>query len=123
MFCISLRTAPDFTQSNINNITSFWARYARDQDTYNGEELPQLFQYTLPDDGASTNTSLANVFSFLVDNDFAVAPTDTDVKVALTIFYFGLPLDGFDSASFDLSDQKDEITGKCSPLLTLRNNF
>ena len=80
---------------------------------YNGEALPSRFWYTQIQDSVLYNSSLANFYSFSADNSFSDTPVETKVKAGLSIFYFGLPLEGYDSAAFDLDDQRDDISDWC----------
>ena len=53
---------------------------------------------------------MANLFGSLVDKNFAYdTPFDTEVKVAMSIFSFGLPLSDYSSATVDTDEQQGYI--------------
>ena len=60
--------------------------------------------------GELANFSFANIFGALAGNNFAYnTPLDTDIDVAMTVFTFGLPLDGFAAANEDTDEQHEYV--------------
>eukprot|EP01083_Nonionella_stella_P145858 457967_1 len=108
----STRSIPNknYSESNIDQITSYWSGYGH--GTYNDEAMPAIFHYVAPGStGNLDNYTLSNVFRRITDYQFGQTPVSKRVSASMSIFFFGLPLDGFDS-HIDAVKTQEDIIGK-----------
>eukprot|EP01083_Nonionella_stella_P067628 179021_1 len=110
----------DYDEAFVDQIVSYWASYDQGegppepyaQKYYNQEKMPPKFRYMRQPQG--TAYSVSNMFASLADKDFGYdTPLDTDVTTAMTLFNFGLPLDGsYDEKSVDDIEAQQDLIGK-----------
>eukprot|EP01084_Bolivina_argentea_P135692 239069_1 len=102
----------NYSDTNIDSITTYWSGYG--EGIYNNKALPSKFYYTMPtQNGEFINNSLANVFKTITDNKFGETPIYRRVKASMSMFFFGLPLDGYDSNIGNVKQQEDIIGEWC----------
>ena len=104
----------NYTTENINRVVQYWAEYDAGhgppedyaQKYYNGEKMAPKFYYQTNGD----NYQVGNLFGGLASKTFAFdSPLDTDVEMALSIFQFGLPLEGYDTANDKIDEQQVQM--------------
>eukprot|EP00485_Elphidium_margaritaceum_P005399 CAMPEP_0202709734 /NCGR_PEP_ID=MMETSP1385-20130828/21819_1 /ASSEMBLY_ACC=CAM_ASM_000861 /TAXON_ID=933848 /ORGANISM="Elphidium margaritaceum" /LENGTH=1152 /DNA_ID=CAMNT_0049369073 /DNA_START=42 /DNA_END=3500 /DNA_ORIENTATION=+ len=115
-------TSKDYSDAFVDEIVSYWAGYDQGhgpsgqyvQKYYNGEAMPPKFTYQFNLNGEPTNFSVGNIFAQLAGKNFArETPLDTQVDIAMSIFSFGLPLEGYTSSSDNTDDQQSDIGQWC----------
>ena len=76
--------------------------------------LTARFHYQRQLEGELANFSVANLFGNIAGTSFAYnTPLDTDIDVVLSIFSFGLPLNGYTTANDDTEDQEEYVLLLC----------
>ena len=109
----------DYSAANIDKVVQYWAEYDAgsgppidySQKYYGTQKMSPKFYYQ--QSPAGQEYALTNMFASIADKRFAYdSPLSTDVDTALTIFSFGLYLEGYNTTD-DNDDQENAIGEWC----------
>jgi len=101
---------PSFDQSTTDTVKTYYAGYGyMDAGGYPGYDTYNSFKFQL----YSMNYTLTNLMWTIADSDFGVNPGKTAVEAVMSIHYLGVPIQGYNSSTEDLTTQEDELGKIC----------
>ena len=110
----------NYSDANIREIVTYWARYGAGtlesnetygKGIYNGQEMESIFYYKDP--LSKEPNSLINIFRALSDTNFGSTPYNVKGNAVISVFSFGLPLNGYESSTDNIDEQIDVISKWC----------